>query len=165
MMNMRLIFETSVSYPTDYDSPGCCTKGHCNPTIIGEGTLTVLATAELFTNKSIGKKEHATLLWDLLTEGREDQVWIIHSTRLSFFKLLWQQASPCGGLAAGDHSFAGMVGLARVWSQVCERGRIRWRSWMSILEASGAFFVKAWGGCPCDFPACRDGSFAAWRVP
>ncbi|MEM9081146.1 MAG: DUF4350 domain-containing protein [Verrucomicrobiota bacterium] len=66
----------------------------------GEGLLTVLATAEPFTNREIGKAEHASLLWDLIGQGEEERVWFVYSARLSFFGMLWD-AAPGAILALG----------------------------------------------------------------
>ena len=107
----------------------------------GEGTLTVLATAELFTNKSIGKEEHATFLWDLLTEGQEDQVWFIHSTRLSFFKLLWQQAPHAVVLLLVTIVLL-VWWASRGFGPKFVRGANPLAKLDEHLEASGDFFVK-----------------------
>ena len=124
----------------DYDSPDEAPKV-MQTYEYGEGTLTVLATAELFTNESIGKGEHATLLWDLLTEGREEQVWIIYSTRLSFFKLLWQQAPHAVVLLLVTLILL-VWWASRGFGPKFVRGANPLAKLDEHLEASGAFFVK-----------------------
>ena len=124
----------------DYDSPNRA------PRVLqsynyGDGTLTVLATAELFTNESIGKEEHATLLYDLLSEGQEEQVWIIYSTRLSFFKLLWQQA-PYAVVTLLMTILLLVWWASRGFGPKFVRGANPLARLDEHLEASGSFFVK-----------------------
>lgn len=107
----------------------------------GDGSLTVLGSAQLFDNKHLGEGEHATLLWDLLSFGQEEQVWFIHSTRLSFARLLWQQAPQAVVMLAV------VLGLlvwwaARGFGPKFVRGADPAAKLDEHLEASGAFFLK-----------------------
>lgn len=107
----------------------------------GEGTLTVLASAQLFINDAIGEAEHATLLWDILAEGEEDQVWFIHSTRLSFFKLLWQRA-PHAVILLLVTMFLLVWWASRGFGPKFVRGANPSAKLDEHLQASGAFFLK-----------------------
>lgn len=66
----------------------------------GKGSMTVLASAEPFTNQEIGKAEHASLFGDLIQETGNKRVWLVYSARLSFFVMLWD-AFPAAILALG----------------------------------------------------------------
>ena len=107
----------------------------------GLGHLTVLSSAELFTNRFIGKEEHATLLWDVLSLGEGKEVWFVHSTRLSFFKLLWMRA---------PHAVITLIVViillvwwaSRGFGPKFIRGTNPSANLDGHLEASGAFFRK-----------------------
>ncbi|WP_411847686.1 DUF4350 domain-containing protein [Roseibacillus persicicus] len=137
------------SYQTDYHSPYLLTDldyaedeaSAFQSYDYGLGHLTVLGSAELFTNKHLGKAEHATLLWDILTVGEGDTVWFVHSTRVSFFSLLWQRAP--------EALIFSLVTLALlVWWAAkgvgprFVRGTNPSAKLDEHLEASGAFFLK-----------------------
>ncbi|WP_200390305.1 DUF4350 domain-containing protein [Roseibacillus ishigakijimensis] len=107
----------------------------------GGGSLTVMATAEPFTNRHLGKGEHATLLWDLLTLEEGDAVWFVYSTRLSFFRLLWEKAS------AAVVAFLLLLiffvwWAARGFGPRFHRLEVSTAKLDEHLQASGAFFRK-----------------------
>lgn len=56
----------------------------------GEGRVIIWSTAEPFTNDGLQKKEHATMLWDMIQYAEAEKVWFVHSSKLSFWKLLWE---------------------------------------------------------------------------
>jgi len=107
----------------------------------GEGALTVLGSAEWFTNSSISKAEHASLLWVLLQETSSRQVWFIHSTRVSFFALLWQNASLAVVLLLALVVLFVWWG-SRGFGPKFIRGTHPTARLDEHLESSGAFFVK-----------------------
>ena len=107
----------------------------------GEGYLTVLGSAELFTNQSIGKAEHATLFWDLLNKQGDEKVWIVYSTRLSFFKLLWMRA-PHAVVCLLTTIVLLIWWAARGFGPKFVRGADPSAKLDEHLEASGAFFLK-----------------------
>lgn len=136
-------------YETDFFSPYLLIESgskkedarafHCYD--YGEGTLTVLGSAQLFDNKHLGKAEHAKLLWDLLSFGAEEQVWFIHSTRLSFFKLLWQRAPQAVLLLLVTLALL-VWWAARGFGPKFVRGTNPSARLDEHLEASGSFFLK-----------------------
>ena len=144
-----LSYEGGDSYVTDFRSPYLISDLDYEATPAkafhsydyGEGTLTVLASAQLFTNEFIGKAEHATLFWEVLSSGKEDQVWIVYSTRVSFFKLLWEHAAQ-----AVVFLLVTLVLLvwwaARGFGPKFVRGTNPSAKLDEHLEASGSFFLK-----------------------
>lgn len=57
----------------------------------GEGRITLLADAKLWRNRHIGEKDHAELLWEVARLGPSTRaVWVVRSTRVSLFELIWQ---------------------------------------------------------------------------
>lgn len=107
----------------------------------GEGTLTVLATAQPLSNEGIASGEHATLLHDLIAMGRGGEVWFIYSTRISFFGLLWQRA-PYAVLALGVAILILVWWAARGFGPRFTRGTDSNPKLDEHLSASGAFFIK-----------------------
>lgn len=57
----------------------------------GEGLIEVWTTSAPFTNKSLQEEEHAALLWDLVKGSETERVWFVHSSQISFWKLLWEK--------------------------------------------------------------------------
>lgn len=57
----------------------------------GKGRATLVADAKLWRNRYIGEGDHATLLWEVarMVPGTS-AVWIVRSTRISLFELIWQ---------------------------------------------------------------------------
>ncbi len=56
----------------------------------GRGRITFVGSAELWRNRKIGEKEHATLLWKMLRSGGTVKaIWYLRRTQTSFFSLLW----------------------------------------------------------------------------
>lgn len=142
-------FVRNESYQTDYHSPYLLGDldfpedefAAFQSYDYGLGHLTVLASAELFTNQHLGKAEHATLLWDVLTVGNDESVWFIHSTRVSFFSLLWQRAPEAVVF------FLMTIALLVWWAAKgvgprYVRGTNPSARLDEHLEASGAFFLK-----------------------
>ena len=107
----------------------------------GDGSLTVFGSAELFTNRSIGKAEHASLLWEVLSDGKNETVWLIHSTRLSFFGLLWQKASYAVTLLLISVTLL-IWWASRGFGPKFVRGTNPTARLDEHLEASGSFFRK-----------------------
>ena len=142
-------FEDDEEYQTDFKTPFLITDDDYPDQApkafysyeYGDGTLTVLASAQLFTNESIGKGEHATLLWHLLTEASEEQVWFIHSTRISFFQLLWQRAPQAVVLMLVTIVLL-VWWASRGFGPKFIRGTNPSARLDAHLHASGAFFVK-----------------------
>ena len=107
----------------------------------GDGYLTVLVTGEPFRNRNLAKAEHASILWDILSVGDGDAVWFVHSTRVSFFKLLWEQAS--GALTLLLVTLVLLIWwAARGFGPRFVRGEDPAAQLDEHLEASGAFFMK-----------------------
>ncbi|MGJ8723156.1 MAG: DUF4350 domain-containing protein [Roseibacillus sp.] len=142
-------FEEDDEYETDFETPYLILDDESldeelkafHSYSYGEGNLTVLASAQLFTNEFIGKGEHATLLWHLLEDGKEEQVWFIHSARLSFTRLLWQQA-PYAVVMLLVTLVLLVWWAARGFGPKFVRGANPSAKLDAHLEASGAFFVK-----------------------
>lgn len=107
----------------------------------GEGSFTVISSAEPFTNRSLGTAEHATLLWDLLRQGQSREVWLIHSTRVSFFSLLWSSAPQAMTLLIITIVLF-VWWAARGFGPKFKRGTEPVAKLDEHLEASGAFFIK-----------------------
>ena len=57
----------------------------------GEGKAQVWTTSAPFTNAFLKKEEHASLLWDLVKDNKTERVWFVHSSQISFWKLLWEK--------------------------------------------------------------------------
>ena len=142
-------FDRADRYVTDFRSPYFVKDrenfgGDAQPFVsydYGEGSLAVFGSAELFTNRSIGKAEHASLFWAIADQGQNDTVWLIHSTRLSFFTLLWQRAP-----YAVVMLLVGVVLLvwwaSRTFGPKFARGTNPSAKLDEHLEASGSFFRK-----------------------
>lgn len=144
-----LAFAEEEPYETDFRSPYLLSDKEAPETgskaffsyNYGEGDLTILGSAQLFDNQHLGKAEHATLLWDLLDMGQNEQVWFIHSTRLSFFKLLWQRAPQFVLLLLVTLALL-VWWAARGFGPKFIRGTNPSAKLDEHLEASGAFFLK-----------------------
>lgn len=59
---------------------------------LGSGRVSILAHAQPFRNRYIGSHDHAGLLSALLTLGVADEVWFLDGVRVSFWRMLWEQA-------------------------------------------------------------------------
>jgi hypothetical protein len=107
----------------------------------GAGTLTVLATANPFSNQVIDRRDHATLLWDLIVMGQGGEVWFVYSTRTSFFGLLWTRA-PYALVALVLSVVILVWWAARGFGPRFSRGTDPSPRLDEHLAASGAFFMK-----------------------
>ena len=58
----------------------------------GSGRVSILAHAQPFRNRYIGNHDHAGMLSALLSLGVADEVWFLDGVRVSFWRMLWEQA-------------------------------------------------------------------------
>lgn len=86
--NNYYIHYTDVEYAEDEDDDFICLDYDW-----GEGRIHMWSTVAPFTNDHLMKEEHATLLWDLVQLGEPKRVWFVHSSQLSFMKLLWEKGA------------------------------------------------------------------------
>lgn len=86
--NNYYIHYTDQEYSEDEDDDFICLDYD-----YGEGRIHMWSTVAPFTNDHLQKEEHATLLWDLIQLSEPKRVWFVHSSQLSFWKLLWEKGS------------------------------------------------------------------------
>ncbi len=108
----------------------------------GEGSLVVFTSLGWATNESLGKAEHAVFLRDVLGfDEMKSEIWFVHSTRLSFFKLLWKQF-PLALILLMITLVLLVWWAARGFGPKFVRGTVPIARLDEHLEASGAFFLK-----------------------
>ncbi len=105
----------------------------------GEGSITILATGQLFTNLHLRKKEHADLLWDLVRYYNPTEVQFITSTSVSFWPLLWKSAA-VAIVTAGVLLFFWVWASMRRFGPVFQAAPEEQNSLHQHLSATGSFF-------------------------